>query len=149
MGENLDTSRVQAVGAGMLRYGLIAILVLFGAMKWSGVEAEGIRPWVENSPFMSWMYDVMSVQAASNLIGVVEITIAGLILAGRWAPKVAAVGAAMAIGMFLITLSFLVTTPNQSPEGQGFLMKDFFLLATAVWLLGGALTAGERGTSAT
>lgn len=149
MGENLDTSRVQAVGAGMLRYGLIAILVLFGAMKWSGVEAEGIRPWVENSPFMSWMYDVMSVQAASNLIGVVEITIAGLILAGRWAPKVAAVGAAMAIGMFLITLSFLVTTPNQSPEGQGFLMKDFFLLATAVWLLGGALTPGERGTSAT
>jgi len=42
-------------------------------------EANGIKPFVENSPFMSWMYSVWSVQAASNVIGVIEVASAVLI----------------------------------------------------------------------
>jgi reactive chlorine resistance protein C len=49
--------------------------------------------------------------------------------------------------MFLITLSFLFTTPNQSPDAQGFLMKDFFLLGAAVWSTGEALQAAARKVS--
>jgi hypothetical protein len=37
-----------------------------------------------------------------------------------------------------------VTTPNQSPDAQGFLIKDFFLLGTAIWSAGEALQASTR-----
>ena len=42
-------------------------------MKFTKVEAEGIKPLVANSPFMSWTYKVMSVTGFSKLLGVVEI----------------------------------------------------------------------------
>ena len=46
------------------------------------------------------------------------------------------------LGMaMLVTLSFLVTTPNQGPDAQGFLIKDFFLLGAAIWSAGEALQA--------
>ena len=30
-------------------------------MKFTNYEAEGIRPFVENSPLMSWLYQIFSV----------------------------------------------------------------------------------------
>jgi uncharacterized membrane protein YkgB len=137
-------ARVQAIGNAMLRYGLVAILLMIGAMKWTAAEAEAIRPWVAGSPFLSWIYQVASVQAASELIGSIEIVTALLIGARRWFPTAAVVGSILASIMFLITLSFLVTTPNQSPDAQGFLMKDFFLLGAAIWSAGEALQASPR-----
>lgn len=125
----------------MLRYGLVGILVAFGTAKWSSAEAEAIRPWVEHSPFMSWIYSLASVQNASIAIGVIELVIAALILVRHWWPVATVIGSAMAVGMFLTTLSFLVTTPHLSAELQGFLLKDFFLLGTAVWSLGESMSA--------
>lgn len=138
--------RVQNTGAAMLRYGLVAILLMIGATKWTPAEAEAIRPWVANSPFLSWIYSVSSVQVGSEIIGVIEILAAVLIGVRRWFPTATVAGSILACGMFLITLSFLVTTPNQSPDAQGFLMKDFFLLGAAVWSAGEALHAsrGDR-----
>jgi len=52
--------RVQKFGTGMLRYGLVAILLMIGATKWTPAEAEAIRPWVTHSPFLSWIYSVTS-----------------------------------------------------------------------------------------
>jgi uncharacterized membrane protein YkgB len=144
MNTTLPGARVQCLGTVMLRYGLVAILLLFGAAKWTGAEAEAIRPWVENSPFMSWIYGVTTVQGGSIFIGVVELVTAALIGVRHWLPRATVVGSAMAVGMFLLTLSFLVTTPHQGPEAQGFLMKDFFLLGTAVWSLGEAMSAVSR-----
>jgi len=46
--------------------------------------------------------------------------------------------------MFLTTLSFLVTTPNQSPDAQSFPIKDFFLPGAAIWIAGEALQASTR-----
>jgi uncharacterized membrane protein YkgB len=135
--------RIERFGLGMLRYGLIAIIVVFGAAKWTHGEAEAIQPWVANSPFMSWLYSVTTLQGASIAIGVVELVVAGLLGLRRWFPLATAIGSAMAIGMFLTTLSFLVTTPNVGPEA-GFLLKDFFLLGIAVWSLGEALDARRR-----
>jgi uncharacterized membrane protein YkgB len=134
---------LEATGTAILRYGLVALLLLFGLMKWTRAEADGIQPWVSHSPFMSWLYLVTTVQGASIAIGVVELVIAAMIAARRFAPRVAAVGSALGIGMFLATLSFLFTTPNLDPGSQGFLMKDIFLLGVAVWSTGESLAAHE------
>ena len=62
---------------------------------------------------------------------------------------VAAVGSALAAGTFLVTLSFLLSTPGWEPRAGGFpalslvpgqfLLKDVVLLGAAVWSLGEAL----------
>jgi len=140
-------TRVKNAGTAMLRYGLVAILLMIGATKWTTAESEAIRPWVEHSPFLSWIYHVASVQGGSELIGSIEIIAAFLIAMRRWRPEAAVVGSGLAAGMFLITMSFLVTTPNQSPDAQGFLMKDFFLLGAAVWSAGEAVEASTRRQS--
>ena len=59
-------ARVQTIGTAMLRYGLVGILLMIGAMKWTAAEAEAIRPWVAGSPFLNWIYQVASVQAGPN-----------------------------------------------------------------------------------
>lgn len=137
---------LETTGTAILRYGLVALLLLFGLMKWTRAEAEGIQPWVSHSPLMSWLYAVTTVQGASIAIGVVELVIAAMIAARRFAPRVAAVGSALAIGMFLATLSFLFTTPSLDPGSQGFLMKDIFLLGVAVWSTGESLAAHETAS---
>jgi reactive chlorine resistance protein C len=149
---------LRAAGEHLVCYSLALIILWFGLLKFMAYEAEGIYPLVLNSPLITWLYDLLSIQAASNVIGVIEIAAAVLIALrplSRWA---AAVGAAMAIGMFVTTLSFLATTPGIWEESEGgfpfpgptagFLLKDMVLLAGSVWLLGDALrqkqTAARR-----
>jgi uncharacterized membrane protein YkgB len=131
---------LQATGLFLLRYGLAAMMLLFGLQKWTKAEAEAIEPWASHSPLMSWLYHVTSVQGVSIAIGVVEVAIAVMIISRRWLPAIAAIGSAMAILMFFITLSFLITTPNIDSGSQGFLMKDIFLLGVAIWSTGESLT---------
>ncbi len=45
-------------GTGLLRYDLVVLLTLLGGMKFFEFEAEGIKPFVENSPLMSWLYRI-------------------------------------------------------------------------------------------
>jgi uncharacterized membrane protein YkgB len=54
------------VGLGLLRYGLVFLLVLWGGFKFASFEAEGIRPLISNSPFLSWLYAIFSVRSASS-----------------------------------------------------------------------------------
>ena len=98
---------------------------------------------------MSWVYDVFSVTTFSAVLGVVELAIAALIAVKPWAPKTSIVGSVLAIGMFVTTLSFMLTTPGvMAPEAGGFpvlslvgnfLVKDVVLLAVALWTLGDAV----------
>src|SRR5262249_26408719 len=106
------SSQVKAVGRELTRYGLVVVVGWIGLMKFTTYEAEGIRPFVANSPLMSWVYGVMSVRDFSAVLGVVEVAIALLIAARPFAPRAAALGSALAVGMFLTTLSFLGTTPG-------------------------------------
>ena len=149
------SSQVEAVGRELTRYGLVVVVGWIGFMKFTGYEAEGIRPFVANSPLMSWVYGLMSVQGFSALLGVVEVAIAILIAARPFSPRVSALGSAMAVGMFLTTLSFLVTTPGVwEPSAGGFpalsgkpgqfLIKDLALLGISVWTLGEAWKASEQ-----
>lgn len=146
--------RAEAAGGHALRYGLVLILLWIGGMKFTAYEAEGIRPFVENSPFFAWTYPVFGVRGLSNVLGATEILVGLLIALRPRLPRASAVGSLLAIGMFLSTLSFLVTTPGTwvgdlggfpaiSVLGQ-FLVKDVALLAIAVWSFGEAVRATRR-----
>ncbi len=128
----------------ILRYSLVLFLALFGLSKFTPAEALTIQPWVANSPFLGWLYAITSVQGGSNLIGVVELALGVLLAVRPWWPRVSLVGSLGATLTFLITFSFLFTTPALSPEWQGFLMKDVVLVGAALWTAGDSLRALER-----
>ncbi len=145
-------ARLEAAGGAILRYGLAAMLIYFGAFKFHPVEAEAIRPLVSESPLMGWMYGVLGVMGVSILIGVAELVVAGLLLARPWSPRAGMIGGIGAAVIFLATLSFLVTTPGAwamipgwpipmpGPAGS-FLIKDLFLFGAAVWVAGESIRA--------
>ena len=149
------SAQVEAVGRGLARYGLVVVVGWIGLMKFTGYEAEGIRPFVANSPLMSWVYGPLSVRGFSALLGVVEVAVALLIAARPLLPQVSAFGSALAVAMFLTTLSFLVTTPGVWEPSLGgfpalsavpgqFLIKDLALLGISLWTLGDAWKASEQ-----
>jgi uncharacterized membrane protein YkgB len=136
----------------LLRYGLVLVIGWIGAMKFTAYEAAGIQPLVASSPLMRWLYQYLSVQAVSTVLGIVEIAIAVMIALRPVAAKIAALGSAMAVLMFLTTLSFLFSLPGWEPTlggfpalsgSGGFLLKDVVLLAAAVWALGEALRQAQ------
>ena len=149
------SSRAEAVGRALARYGLVVVVGWIGLMKFTTFEAEGISGFVVNSPLMSWVYGFMSVRGFSTLLGVVEVAVALLIAARPLLPRVSAFGSALAVGMFLTTLSFLVTTPGVWEPSLGgfpalsavpgqFLIKDLALLGISLWALGEAWKASEQ-----
>jgi uncharacterized membrane protein YkgB len=141
------TQRLTTIGRGVLRYGLVALLLIWGGFKFTAFEAEGIRPLVENSPLLRWLYPLVGVRGTSSLIGVVELAAALLISLRHWRPALSAVGSLLAVGTFLVTLSFLFTTPGvlapTNPFG-GFLMKDVMLLGAALYTAAEALEAARQ-----
>ena len=140
------TQQLARIGRAVLRYGLVALLLLWGGFKFTAFEAEGIRPLIEHSPLLHWLYPLLGIRGASALIGVVELA-AGLLMCTRhWRPKLSALGSLIAAGTFLITLSFLITTPGvlepTNPFG-GFLLKDILLLGAALCTAAEALDAAR------
>ena len=55
-------NRLERMGINVTRYGLVVVLMWIGAMKFTAYEAEGIMPLVVNSPFMSWLYGILSIR---------------------------------------------------------------------------------------
>ena len=150
----LDTRRgrqVQTVGASVLRVGLAFLLAVFGTFKFFQFEAAAIQPLVGHSPLVGWLYAVLSVRAASAVIGTVEVTAAvGLILA-PWDPRLGVLGGLLATGTFLTTLSFLVTTPGllaPGNDGGGFILKDVVLLGAALHAAGTSALAARASSTA-
>lgn len=134
----------ELASAAILRYSLVVFLLLFGLAKFTEPEALTIQPWVSNSPFLGWLYALTSLQGASNVIGVVELSIGALLAVRPWWPRLSVLGSVGATLTFLTTLSFLITTPDLSPAWQGFLMKDLVLVGAALWTAADALRAIER-----
>ncbi len=121
------------------------------------MEAEAIRPLVENHPLMGWMYVVLSERAVSGIIGITEIAVAVAVATRPWLPRMSFYGSLGAAGIFLVTLSFFVTTPGTLanvggyplpvPAGPGFmLLKDLLLFAGALSMAAeaGRAAEGER-----
>jgi len=141
--------RIAALGALLLQYGLVVVVGWIGLMKFTAYEAAGIQPLVAHSPVLSWAYQLLSVQAFSNVLGATEIAIATMIALRPLSATVAAIGSGVAVLMFLTTLSFLFSTPGWESSLGGFpalsvvpgqfILKDLVLLGVAVWLLGNTL----------
>ena len=141
--------RLETVGHLVIRYGLVLVLAWIGVMKFTAYEANGIQPLVFNSPLMSWLYQLFSVRAFSNLLGLLEIGMALLIGLRPLSAKAAAIGSGIAVITFLTTLTFLFSTPGWEPTLGGFpalavvpgqfLLKDVVLLGASLWSLGEAL----------
>jgi uncharacterized membrane protein YkgB len=144
------------VGSLAGRYGLVIVFVWFGGMKFTTYEAQGISPLVANSPFLSWVYHVVSINAFGGLLGTAELIAAVLLALKPWLPKLSVLGGALAVVFFLGTLSFMLTTPGIGEASAGgfpvlsaigeFLMKDIALLGLSVWALTDSLdaVAGDR-----
>ena len=144
---------IRLVGEIIIRYGLVLVLLWIGAMKFTAYEAKGIEALVATSPLMGWLYNFLSLQAVSNLLGVTEITTGLLIGLRPVSARLAVIGSCLAIPTFLTTLTFLFSLPGweQSLGGfpalsgsGGFLLKDTVLLGASVWSLGEALGALRR-----
>ncbi len=129
-------TRLDRLALTVLRLGVIVVLAWIGGLKWFKYEADGIIPFVANSPFMKWLIKdpanykahqgaegaLIEANRAWNeaggtypmaiFVGVTIIAIAAL-LALHWIrPELGMLGAIMLVGFSVITLSFLVTTPE-------------------------------------
>lgn len=151
-------SAVSSVGNFVTRYGLAGVIGWIGMCKFYTYEAHNIQPLVANSPFMGWMYQLLSVDNFSLMLGVVEIATALLLIVKPWFPAISLLGSLLAILLFVGTLSFLFTTPGVGEASAGgfpllsmtgqFLVKDIVLLGAAIFTLADAMKAISPGVSA-
>ncbi|OBK14426.1 hypothetical protein A5636_08545 [Mycobacterium asiaticum] len=149
-------SRASGIAPLIARYGLAIVLAWFGAMKFTHYESQGVSHWVANSPFLSWFYDIMSIDDFGRLNGSIELITAVLLALKPWSPKASVVGGVVASLFFVTTLSFMVSTPGVGEASAGgfpvlsadgeFLMKDIALIGLAVWLLVDSIEAVRRKT---
>jgi len=134
----------------LLRWALVVIFLWFGGMKFSAYEANGIAPFIVNSPIMSWLHTLFGVQGSSYVIGVLELSTAGALILGAFQPVFSALGAAMSAATYLITLTFLLSTAGVAEATAGgfpaisampgqFLLKDLVLLAASLALFLGSV----------
>jgi uncharacterized membrane protein YkgB len=143
---------VTRFGQLVSRYGLVVVLAWIGFGKYVKMES---RVLIEHSPLMSWIYHFLSVGAVAAALGSMEIIAAVLIALRPWWPTVSAAGSALAVILFIGTLSFLFTTPGVVATHAGpipvlsgmpgqFLLKDLVLIGVSIWTLGDALEARRR-----
>lgn len=134
----------------ILRWSMVAVFIWFAIQKFTPYAAEAIAPLIASSPFVRWL-GVFGVRGEAKIIGTIELTTAALLIIGSVIPWVSALGAAMACGTFLLTSSFVVTTPGTFQKGSPaipvvatllgqFLLKDLALLAVCVTLLPASLS---------
>lgn len=150
----LTISTIDSVAAVLGRYGLVVVIGWIGALKFANFEAYQIQPLVANSPFMGWLYDIFSVYAFSALLGVFELTAALLLAIKPVAPTLSIAGSALAIVLFVSTISFMFTTPGVAESAGGgfpalsltgeFLLKDIPLLGLSFWTLADSMRAAGR-----
>jgi uncharacterized membrane protein YkgB len=144
------------VGELVSRYGLVVVLAWIGFGKYVKMEA---RVLIEHSPLMSWIYDYLSITTVARGLGTTEIVAAILIALRPIWPRLSAIGSALAVVLFVGTLSFLFTSPGvvgthaaglpvlSAQPGQ-FLLKDLVLIGVAIWTLGDSLGAARWRTEA-
>lgn len=116
------------IGYYISLFGAALILLWIGIFKFTPTEAAAIKPLVENHFLTFFVYKIISVQTVSNLIGAIEIIIALLLI---FSAKFAVLKKYAGIGMiatFLVTLSYLFTTPGIWKIVDGVPVTDFFIL---------------------
>jgi reactive chlorine resistance protein C len=130
-------ARADRIGMHALRIGLITVLLWIGGLKVFPYEADGIVPFVANSPAMSFFYEHPAPEYTRHMnkegelvaanrawheangtyrfswgLGAAIVGLGLLIAAHYWRPELGAVGSLLVVGMSVVTLSFLITTPE-------------------------------------
>ncbi|WP_455591823.1 DUF417 family protein [Bacteroides sp.] len=129
------------VGYYISLIGILVIMLWIGVFKFTPTEAAGIKPLVENHFLLFWLYDVLSVQQVSNLFGVIEIITGLLLLFSLRYDRLRPYAAFCLVATFLITFSFLFTTPgmwqmvNGVPTTNFMILKDIPMLGLAFMYL--------------
>lgn len=124
--------------------GMIVMLLWAGAFKMTAPGAEGIAPLVNNSPLISWNYQLLGVYHGGDLIGITEWIAAVLIFTGLFKPQAGIIGGAIAVLMFFTTSTMLITTPDALIKVGSFsymnnlglfLFKDILNLGASFYLI--------------
>ena len=127
-----------------MRIAIFVVMAWIGGLKAFQYEADGIVPFVANSPFMSFFYskDAPEYQQFKNRegevvpeniqwhrenntyifaygLGAVIILIGILTLGGIFHAPTGIVGGLLTFGMSIVTLSFLITTPEVYVQDLG------------------------------
>lgn len=129
-------SLADRLGFAFMRVAIAVVFIWIGAVKFAPYEADSITPFVANNAVLSLFYgqpteykahlrregELVPEQRAwqtsngtyafSNGLGVVEIAIGILVIAGLVSVELGAVGAVLAFLTSFVTLSFLLTTPE-------------------------------------
>ncbi|MGF2414614.1 MAG: DUF417 family protein, partial [Ferruginibacter sp.] len=92
--------------------GVSIILFWIGIFKFTPTEANFIAPLVSNNFMMSWLYKFLSPQGVSNILGTIEIITAICLLLHFVWKKAGILGGILATITFVVTISFLSTTPT-------------------------------------
>ena len=120
-----------------LRIAIFIVMAWIGGLKAFHYEADGIVPFVANSPFMSFFYqkdapeykqykNPEGKEVAANIewhkengtylfsygLGTVIVLIGIVTLLGIFSPRIGLWGGLLTVAMSLVTLSFLITTPE-------------------------------------
>jgi uncharacterized membrane protein YkgB len=147
-------SRADRVGMTVTRIGLVVVLLWIGGQKVTRFEADGIVPFVANSPFMSFFYTHPAPEYTQHMnregevvpanrawhesnhtytfaygLGAVIVAYGLMIASHPWLPRLAAAGSFLVFVMSFVTLSFLVTTPECWVPDLGGSEHGFPLLA--------------------
>lgn len=144
---------VQQIGIWVMRYSVVLILFWFGLSKFTPTEAGHIVDLIKGNPFMSWLYNILSVQGTSNFIGAVEVTAAILIAARPISPRFTFWGSLVGAMSFLVTVSFMFTAGKlEVVDGLivlggigGFVIKDLVMLGFCIWSAGEAWVSLAEG----
>lgn len=152
---NISAS-LKGFGVHLIRVAIFIIFIWIGGLKFWNYEAEGIVPFVANSPFMSFFYEKEAPEykdyklkegefdkvkhewhqenntyGFSHGLGLLIMSFGILTLLGIWFPKIGFVGTGLVILMTFGTLSFLVTTPECWVPDLGSGEQGFPLLSGA------------------
>jgi uncharacterized membrane protein YkgB len=95
----------------ILRWVMVLIFISFGIQKFTLQSAQGIVQYISNSPFISWL-SIFGLRGEAYFLGIAELGIAALLVAGAFSPVLSAAGALMGVITFAITWSFFFTTPG-------------------------------------
>ena len=137
----------QLLGKGIARYSVVLFFLGFGVLKFTAGEATAIHPLLVHSPFLFWLPRLFDRQLSSEIVGVIEITLALMMASRFFSPRLSAIGSFGIAASLVVTLSFLVTTPGLDPALSAFIIKDVTLLGVALWSAGEALGAGRAASS--
>lgn len=144
------------LGLNLIRVAILVIFLWIGGLKFWNYEAEGIVPFVANSPLMSFFYskeapeykeyklkegEVDAVKQQwhednntyifSKGLGILIMTIGILAFLGMFSARIGLIGSLLVIIMTIGTLSFLITTPEVWVPNLGGPEHGFPLLSGA------------------